>query len=88
MDLQADNIAISFKRSDKVRFCKCTRNDDGLFLWTEVHFVKEGVNVIGYFVKSRIAGKWCERDAELECRFALDRKRSKHIEIKSKEKGM
>ena len=44
--------------------------------------------MIGYFVKSRIAGKWCERDAELECRFALDRKRSKHIEIKSKEEGM
>ena len=56
-DLQADNIVGFFKRSDKVRFYECTRNDDGLLLSTEVHVVKEGKNVIGGLAKSRIAGK-------------------------------
>ena len=84
--LQADNIAGSFKRSDKVRFYKCTRNCDGLLLSTEVHVVKEGKNVIGGIVKSRIAGKWCEGDAELECVFAFVRKRSEHTETKKQGK--
>ena len=79
-DLQVDNIAGSFKRSDKVRFHECTRNDDGLLLLTEVHVVKEGKNVIGGIVKFQIAGKWCERATELERLFALVRKRSEHIE--------
>ena len=85
-DLQADNIATSFKRSEKVKFYECTRNDGGLFLSTEIHVVKEGKNVVGGIVKSRIAGKWCERDAELGRLFALIRKRSEHIETKKQGK--
>ena len=41
-DLQADNIAGSFKRSDKWRFYEFTRNDDGLLLSTEDDVVKKG----------------------------------------------
>ena len=37
-------------------------------------------------MKSRIAEKWCKRDAELERLFALVRKRSEHIETKKQEK--
>ena len=51
-DLQADNIADSLKRSDKVRLQECTRNDDDLLLLTEPHVVKEGNNVIGGIVNS------------------------------------
>ena len=42
--------------------------------------------MIGGIVKSRIAGKWCERDAELERLLVLVRKRSKHIETKKQGK--
>ena len=85
-DLQADDIAGFFKRSDKIRFFKCTRNDDGLLLLTEVHVVKEGNNVIRGIVKSRIVGKWRERDTKLEHLFSLVRKRSEHIETAKQEK--
>ena len=75
-DLQADNIAGSFKRSEKVRFYECSRNGDGLLLSTEVHLVKGGKNEIGGIGKSRIVGKWYEQDEELKRLFALVRKRS------------
>ena len=42
--------------------------------------------MIGGIVKSRIAGKWCEEDAELGRLFALIRKRSEHIETKKQGK--
>ena len=85
-DLQADNIAGFFKRSDKIRFFKCTRNDDGLLSLTKVHAVKEGNNVIRGIVKSQIVGKWREREAELEHMLSLVRKRSEHIETAKQEK--
>lgn len=69
-DLQADNLVNSFKRSDNVRFYEYTRIDESLVLSTD----------------SRIAGKWCEQDAELEYLFALVKKRSEHIETKKQRK--
>ena len=72
----------------KVRFYECTNNYDGQLLRTEVHVVKDGVNEIGCILKSRIAGKWCEQEAELERLFALFRKRSEDIQTKNKNKGM
>ena len=53
---------------------------------TQIHVAKEGNNVIGGIVNSRIAGKWCKRDAELEHLFALVRKRTEHIETKKQGK--
>ena len=38
--------------------------------------------MIGGIMKSRIAKKWCGRDAELECLSAPVRKISEHIEMK------
>ena len=85
-DLQANNIARSFKLSDKVRFYECTRNVDGLFLSTEVHVIKERNNLIGGIASSQNVEKWCEQDAELEHVFALFRKWSDHIETKKQGK--
>lgn len=86
-DLQADNIEGSLKRSNKVRFYKCTRNDDALLLLTEFHVVKERNNVISGIASSPIAGKWYEREAELEHLLALVRKTSEHIEAKKQRKN-
>ena len=65
-DLQADNIAGSFKRSDKWRFYEFTRNDDGVLLSTEDDVVKERSKVISGIANTGIAGKWCKVGAELE----------------------
>ena len=46
--------------------------------------MKDGVNAIGCILKSRIAGKWCEQDAELERLFALFRERSEDIQTKTR----
>ena len=56
------------------------------FVLTEVRVIKERNNVIGGIVYSRIAGKWCERDTELENLFALVRKTSEYIETKKQGK--
>ena len=85
-DLQSGNIAGSFKRSDKVLFYECTRNDNGLLLSTEVPVVKEENDSIGGDANSRIAGKWCKRDEKFEHLLALVRKRSEHIEMKKQGK--
>ena len=85
-ELQADNIADSFKRSDMVKFYEFTRKDDDLLLSTEAHVVKEENNVTGGIVNSRTAAKWCERDVALEHLFAIVRKRSEHIETKNQGK--
>lgn len=82
-DLQVDNIADSFKRSDMVKFHEFTRNDDDLLLSKEVHVVKEENNVTGGIVNSRTAAKWCERDVALEHLFAIVRKRSEHTDTKN-----
>ena len=76
-DFQVGNLGGSFKRCDKVKIYKCPRNDDGLLLSTEAHVSKErnDMIVIGGIVNCQIAGKWCERDAELESLFVLARKR-------------
>ena len=67
-DLQADNIAGSFKRSYKVRYYKCTRNDDDLLLSTELHVVREGNNVIGGIVSSR--DRWyCSKMVRKRCKI-------------------
>ena len=66
LDLQTDNIAGSFKLSEKERFYECTKSDDSLLLLTEIHVVKEENNVIDGIVNSQIDGKSCKRDAELE----------------------
>ena len=57
-----------------------------IYFYRQVHVIKEGNNVIGGIVNSRIAGRWCKRDAELEHLFALVRKRSEHIETKKQGK--
>ena len=76
-DFQVGYVGGYFKRCDKVKIYECPRNDDGLLLLTEVHVAKErnDMIVISGIVNSQIAGKWCERDAELENLFALARKR-------------
>ena len=67
-DLQADNIADSFKRSNKVRYYKCTRNDDDLLSSTEFHVVREGNNVIGGIVSAR--DRWyCSKMVRKRCKI-------------------
>ena len=81
-DLQADNIAGSFKRSDTWRFYEFTRNDDGVLFSTEDDLVKERSKVSGGIRNTGIAGKWCRRGAELEHLFGNVRKWSEDIETK------
>ena len=45
-NLQAEIITGYFTGIDTVRFCECTRNNDGLLSSKEVHVVKEGNNVV------------------------------------------
>ena len=85
-DPQSDNIAGSFKRSDKWRFYEFNRNDDDVILSTEDDLVEEKSKVSGGIANTGIAGKWCKRGAELEQLFAIVRKRSEHIETKKQGK--
>ena len=85
-DLQADDIAGSFKQSGKWRFYEFTRNDDGVLLSTEDDVVKERNKVIGGIANTGIDGKWCKWGAELEHLFAIVRKRSEDIETKKQGK--
>ena len=85
-DLQADNIAGSFKRNDTWRFYEFTRNDDGVLLSTEYDLLKESSKVSGGITNTGIAGKWCKRGAELEHLFENVRKRSEDIDTKKQGK--